>query len=246
MKRDPQTLAFKNLTLGYDGHPAIHHLDGQIKAGGLLAIAGPNGSGKSTLLKAIAGRIRPLGGEIVNSFAQLAYLPQSGEMARDFPLTVFDFVLTGHCQKRGFFSRITREDKTQAALALASVGLSGFEERSIRTLSGGQVQRLLFARLAVQQAPLILLDEPFLAVDSRTIEDLLAIITTWHKEGRTILIVLHDLEMIRTHFPHCLLLAREAIAWGETRSVLTQANLDHARAMAEAFDRNAPLCERAA
>lgn len=239
-------LAFHDLTLGYDRHPAIHHLDGFVQGGDLLGVAGPNGSGKSTLLKAIAGRIRPLGGRIENTFSSIAYLPQTGDMLRDFPISAFDFTLTGLSQQSGFFGRISRGDRAKAEAALASVGLAGFEDRSIRTLSGGQAQRLLFARLSMQDAPLILLDEPFLAVDSRTIEDLLAIINAWHQEGRTILIVLHDLDMMRAHIPHTLLLAREMIAWGDSAVALSDENLARARAMAEAFDRNAPLCERAA
>jgi zinc/manganese transport system ATP-binding protein len=239
-------LAFHDLTLGYDRHPAIHHLDGKVAEGTLLGIAGPNGSGKSTLLKAISGRIQPLGGRIENTFRSIAYLPQGGDMMRDFPIAALDFTLTGLCQQRGFFGRIARGDRARAEQALAKVGLAGFEDRSIRTLSGGQAQRLLFARLMMQDAPLILLDEPFLAVDSRTIEDLLAIVTTMHRQGRTILIVLHDLEMMRAHIPLTMLLARELIAWGETSPTLSADNLARARTMAEAFDRNAPLCERVA
>lgn len=240
------TLAFEDLTLGYDRHPAVHHLDGRIAPGTLLAIVGPNGGGKSTLLKGIAGRLAPLAGRIVNSFPHMAYMPQVGDLSRDFPVTVFDLALTGLCGRRGMFGRISRSERDQALEAIGLVGLSGFERRSIRTLSGGQLQRLLFARLMLQDSPLILLDEPFTAIDQRTIDDLLEIVARWHGEGRTILAVLHDLELVRRHFPETLLLARDPLGWGPTSSVLTTDRLETARQMAEAFDRSAAECHRAA
>ncbi|CAN1536704.1 ZnuC ABC-type Mn/Zn transport systems, ATPase component [Rhabdaerophilaceae bacterium] len=239
-------LVLRNLTLGYDQHPAVHHLDGQVRPGALLAIIGPNGSGKSTLLKGIAGCLPVLGGSIENSFARLAYMPQIGELNRDFPVSVFDLALTGLCSGAGLFGRISRADRDKAMTAIAAVGLQGFEDRSIRTLSGGQLQRLIFARLMLQDAELILLDEPFAAVDQRTTADLLAIIAGWHAEGRTVITVLHDVETVRTHFADCLLLARETIAWGPCDIVITDANLAQARSMSEAFDREAAFCHRAA
>lgn len=242
----PPELAFRNLTLGYDRHPVVHHLDGVVRAGSLLAVIGPNGGGKSTLLKAIAGQIEPLGGTIGNSFASLAYMPQIGDLSRDFPVSVFDLALTGLCSQRGMFGRISRSERQRAEEAIGAVGLSGFEDRSIRTLSGGQLQRLLFARMMLQDAALILLDEPFAAIDQRTIADLLSIILHWHAEGRTILTVLHDFELVRKNFPESLLVAREMIAWGPTIEVLTPDNLALARRMSEAFDRDAAFCERAA
>ena len=239
-------LIFRNLTLGYDQHPAVHHLDGQVRPGSLLAIIGPNGSGKSTLLKGIAGRLPVLGGSIETSFTRLAYMPQIGELSRDFPVTVFDLALTGLCSRAGLFGGISRAERAKVIDAIAAVGLDGFEDRSIRTLSGGQLQRVIFARLMVQDAELILLDEPFAAIDQRTTGDLLAIIAGWHREGRTIVTVLHDIETVRTHFTDCMLLARETIAWGPADIVLTEANLARARAMSEAFDREAAFCHRAA
>lgn len=239
-------LTFSNLTLGYDRHPAVHHLSGEVKPGALLAIVGPNGGGKSTLIKAIAGRITPLDGTIKNRFERLAYMPQIGDLSRDFPVSVFDLALTGLCGRRGMFGRISRSDREKAGAALRAVGLQGFESRSIRTLSGGQLQRLIFARLILQDAPLILLDEPFAAIDQRTISDLMTIIADWHAEGRTILAVLHDLALVRHRFPQTMLIARDVIGWGPTASVLTQGNLATARRMSEAFDRGAADCVRAA
>lgn len=239
-------LRFRDLTLGYDRHPAVHHLDGSVARGALLAIVGPNGGGKSTLLKALAGRLAPMSGKIETHCSSLAYMPQIGDLSRDFPVSVFDLALTGLCGRRGMFGRISRQERLRAQGALTTVGLTGFENRSIRTLSGGQLQRLLFARLMLQDADLILLDEPFTAIDQRTIEDLLVIVHRWHDEGRTVLAVLHDLELVKAHFPETLLLARDPLGWGPTASVLTEHRLDAARRMAEAFDRNAAECHRAA
>lgn len=239
-------LRFSDLTLGYDRHPAVHHLDGVVEKGALLAIIGPNGGGKSTLLKAIAGRLSPLGGSIEIPGARLAYMPQIGDLNRDFPVSVLDLALTGLCSRHGMFGGISKTERQRALEAIRAVGLSGFEHRSIRTLSGGQLQRLLFARLMLQDADLILLDEPFTAIDARTIDDLMVIVRRWHDEGRTIIAVLHDLELVRQHFPETLLLAREPFGWGATSTVLTDDALGSARRMAEAFDRNAAECHRAA
>ena len=126
--------------------------------------------------------------------------------------------------------------------AIVQVGLEGFESRLIGTLSGGQMQRVLFARLLVQDAELILLDEPFTGVDSRTTSDLLAMIHAWHRHGRTVMAVLHDFDQVRQHFPRCLLLSRQAIAIGDTELVMTPANLQRARQLNEAFDDEAGYC----
>ncbi|MBM3555718.1 MAG: ATP-binding cassette domain-containing protein, partial [Alphaproteobacteria bacterium] len=133
-----------------------------------------------------------------------------------------------------------------AAAALAAVGLAGFETRPIGTLSVGQLQRALFARILLQDAPLILLDEPFNALDGRTVADLLAVVRRWHGESRTVVAILHDLDQVRRIFPTTILLAREVVSWGPTETVLTAANLDRARLMAEAWDDNAAVCEKAA
>jgi zinc/manganese transport system ATP-binding protein len=239
-------LAFRDLTLGYDRHPAVHHLDGEVGPGALLAVVGPNGGGKSTLLKGVAGRLRPMDGAIENGFGAVAYMPQAADLSRDFPVSVFDLALTGLCGRRGTFGGISRIERTRALDAIDAVGLTGFEDRSIRTLSGGQLQRLLFARLMLQDAPLVLLDEPFAAIDERTVTDLLAIVARWHAEGRAVMAVLHDLALVRAHFPQTLLLAREPIAWGPTGEALSAANVARARAMSEAFDRDADFCVRAA
>lgn len=238
-----------DLTLGYRRHPAVHHLSGGFPAGSLTAVVGPNGAGKSTLLKGIAGVLAPLEGRVtlagVDSRA-IAYLPQQAEVDRDFPIDVLDTVLLGHWHRAGAFRGIGRRDREAARDALDAVGLSGFERRPIGALSAGQFQRVLFARMLLQDARLILLDEPFTAIDARTTADLLDVVRRWHGERRTVIAVLHDLDQVRAHFPQALLLSREVVAWGPTADALVPANLTRARALAEAWDEGAPACRRTA
>jgi zinc/manganese transport system ATP-binding protein len=241
----PVQVAFQNVTLGYDRHPAVHHLAGEVASGALLAVIGPNGAGKSTLLRGIAGILKPLSGAISLcgiDHRDIAYLPQTAEIDRSFPISVFDFVGTGLWRKTGAFGGIGRKERAQIGGALATVGLTGFENRGIGTLSGGQMQRLLFARVLLQSARLIVLDEPFNAIDTKTATDLLTLVKHWHGEGRTVLAALHDLDMVRANFPDTLLLARGPVAWGPTAQVLTPDNLMVAMRMCEAFDDAAAAC----
>ncbi|GJE17815.1 metal ABC transporter ATP-binding protein [Methylobacterium marchantiae] len=240
----PGAIALRGLTLGYDRHPAVHHLDGIIPIGALLALVGPNGAGKSTLLKGIVGEIRCLDGRIDRPGADsIAYLPQAGEIDRSFPLSVIDLVAMGRWRRLGAW-RSAAPDHQTLLRALSAVGLLGFEDRLIGTLSGGQFQRALFARLIVQDARIILLDEPFTGIDGRTTADLIALIRDWHAEGRTIVAALHDMHQVRGHFPTTLLLAREPVAWGDTETVLTRENLARAQALSEAWDEDAAICGR--
>jgi zinc/manganese transport system ATP-binding protein len=236
---------FRDVTLGYDRHPAVHHLRGEVAAGALLAMVGPNGAGKSTLLRGIAGILKPLSGSIrldALDHKDIAYLPQTADIDRTFPISVFDFVGTGLWRSTGLFGGIGKAAREKIVAALAAVGLNGFESRPIGTLSGGQMQRVLFARVLLQDARLIVLDEPFNAIDSRTTADLLALVKRWHGEGRTVLAALHDLDMVRANFPEALLLARGPVAWGPTAQVLTPENLLVAMRMCEAFDDSAAAC----
>lgn len=228
-----------DLTLGYDGHPAVHHVSGAFEAGSLTAIVGRNGSGKSTLLKGIMGLLAPIGGSIALQ-GELAYLPQSAEIDRSFPATVSELTGLGLWKRRGAFGALNAADRDQIASALHAVGLDGFARRPIDTLSGGQMQRVLFARVLLQQSAIVLLDEPFAAVDEATVHDLMALVRHWHGEGRTVIAVLHDLDLVRQYFPQTLLLAREPIAWGPTELALEPENLRRARSMHEAWDEHAP------
>ncbi len=238
-------LTFSDVTLGYDRHPAVHHLNGEIAAGSLLAIVGPNGAGKSTLFRGIVGILKPLAGTIGLGDLmprEIAYLPQSVDIDRTFPMSVFDFVGTGLWRSTGLFGGVGRKAQQQIGEALAAVGLTGFENRTIGTLSGGQMQRLLFARVVLQDARVIVLDEPFNAIDTKTSAELIGLVRRWHAEKRTVLTALHDMELVRDNFPDTLLLARGAVAWGPTAQVLTAENLLAARRMCEAFDDGASAC----
>ncbi|CAM3219853.1 zinc ABC transporter ATP-binding protein AztA [Paracoccus nototheniae] len=247
MQRKPSSsplsvIELNDLTVGYGSHAAIHHLTGDFARGSLTAIVGPNGSGKSTLLKAIAGLLAPMAGTCTAGRRTMAYLPQLSELDRGFPARVRDLVALGLWQRRGLLGRHREADRDRIAVALAEVGLEGFDKRPLDTLSGGQLQQTMFARVLVQDAQLILLDEPFNAIDEKTIRDLTALIARWHAEGRTVLIVAHDLALVRAHFPQALLLARRAVAWGPTERVLTDTNLARARSFQEAWDEAAPWC----
>jgi zinc/manganese transport system ATP-binding protein len=238
-------LQFRDLTLGYDRHPAVHHLSGTVDEGALLAVVGPNGAGKSTLFKGIIGAIPPLAGGIERgglAARDIAYLPQVADIDCSFPISVYDMVAMGLWKRAGLFGGIDAEGREQIRKAIATVGLTGFEDRALGTLSGGQMQRMLFARLLLQNARVIVLDEPFTAIDAKTSEDLLALVRQWHGEKRTILAALHDLDLVQKHFPQTLLLAREAVAWGRTGEVLTPQNMLKARQMCEAFEAQAAEC----
>jgi zinc/manganese transport system ATP-binding protein len=242
-------LRFHNLTLGYERHPAVHHLDGAVDKGSLLAVVGPNGAGKSTLFKGVVGSLKPLAGSIERNGVDardIAYLPQIAEIDRSFPISVYDMVAMGLWHRKGVFGGIGGKDQHAIEVAIAAVGLTGFEQRAIGTLSGGQMQRMLFARLLLQDARMIVLDEPFTAIDAKTSADLLDLVRRWHREKRTVLAALHDIDLVKANFPQTLLLAREPVAWGPTKDVLSADNLAKARRMCEAFDESAEACVAAA
>jgi zinc/manganese transport system ATP-binding protein len=237
----------EDLTVSRQRHPAVHHLSGRFEQGSLTAVVGPNGAGKSSLLQALAGELPVAGGRLHVDPAlrrRMAYLPQGSAVDRSLPLTVRDFVLWGDWRSSGAFGRVRAAAQAAGGEALAAVGLEGFERRTLAELSVGQFQRVLFARLMLQDASLILLDEPFAAIDERTSHDLLALVQRWHGERRTVIAVLHDLEQVRRVFPRTLLLAREPVAWGPTAQVLDAEHLSRARGMAERWDDAAPECHR--
>jgi zinc/manganese transport system ATP-binding protein len=240
-------IGFRDLTLGYDRRPAVHHVSGEVAPGELLALVGPNGAGKSTLLKGIMGEIAPLGGTIDRhglSHRDIAYLPQQIDVDRSFPIAVFDCVAMGLWHTIGIWHGLDPRQKGAVADALATLGILDLANRPVGALSGGQFQRVLFARLLLQDSRLILLDEPFRAVDAKTVADLIVLIRRWHAEGRTVIAALHDIDQVRAHFGKTLLLAREMVAWGDTRKVLTPKNLAKARHAVEAWDEHAEICER--
>lgn len=241
--RATQDLAVRNLTVTHGRHPAVHHVSFRLTPGQKMALVGPNGAGKSSLLHAVAGLHPPAEGGIEGA-GQVALLPQASALDRSFPLSCRDAVLLGLWGEAGAFRPIANPGRVSDALG--AVGLSGFEKRPVGSLSAGQFQRVLFARLLLQDAPVILLDEPFNALDARTAADLLEVVRRWHGEGRSILAVLHDLDLVRREFPTTLLLAREVVACGPTEEVLSAQNRLRARMMAEAWADDAAPCARAA
>lgn len=238
-------VAVSNLTLGYDRHPAVHHLSGVFAAGRVSAVVGPNGSGKSTLLKGLAGVLRPMTGRIDRGGVarrDIAYLAQDGTLERNFPITVQALVSMGLMNRKGLFGTIGAAERGCVAAALATVGLTGLEHRGLTEISGGQLQRALFARVIVQDAPVILLDEPFDGLDEATAHDLADLTRRWAAEGRTVIIVLHDLALVRALADDVLVLAREAVAWGPASEALCDETLAAARRQSGALDDHAGVC----
>jgi len=181
----------------------------------------------------MAGLIRPQAGRVIRHVPRdaIAYLPQLAELDRSFPITVEDMVALGLWRQAGVLGAAGRDCDARIEAAHDAVGLDGFEHRPVGALSAGQLQRALFARLMLQDADVILLDEPFAAVDTRTTDDLMQVILRWHGEGRTIVAVLHDPAQIAAHFPETILMARELIVWGPTPAVMNASNLAAAQAV---------------
>ena len=202
-------------------------------------VIGPNGAGKSTLFRGIAGMLKPLAGSIRSAASTPRHRLSAADRRHRPQLSDLGVRFRRHgavAHRPGCSAAWARRERDRIAQALAAVGLTGFENRPIGTLSGGQMQRMLFARVLLQDARLIVLDEPFNAIDAKTSADLLALVRRWHGEGRTVLAALHDIDLVRNHFPETLLLARGPVAWGATAEVLTAENLLAARRMCEAFD----------
>ncbi len=245
----PPPIVLHDLTCVHDRHPAVHHLSGRFAPGSLTAIVGPNGAGKTTLLRALAGLHPVHDGRIDRGGLapdRIALLAQVGTLDRSFPVSCRDVVALGAWARMGAFRRLPADAAARTDAALQEVGLAGFERRLIGTLSAGQFQRVLFARLAVQDAPVLLLDEPFNAVDARTAAELMALVRLWHQQGRTVIAVTHDLDLVVREFPETLLLARAPVAWGPTARALSAEHRLRARLAAEAWSDAAVPCRDAA
>ncbi len=215
----PPLIRLDHLTLRHGARKVICDLSGAFAPGSLTALTGDNGAGKTTLLRALAGLHPPFSGMIDRGGltpADIALLPQGSQLDRGFPIACRDVVALGLSGRMGPFRGIGRAQLDQADQALSAVGLPDLGRRAIGALSAGQFQRVLFARLILQDAPVLLLDEPFAAVDTATAHDLLGILHRWHQQGRTIVTVLHDLDLVRAHFPETLHLNGERTTWGPT------------------------------
>jgi len=218
--------------LGWRDKVAVRDLSGRFPQGSLTAVVGPNGAGKSTLLRGIMGWMSPLAGRIRLSGRpgdDLAFMPQQGEFDRGFPVSTRDFVAMGAWRRVGPWRAFGAAEHERIDAALQAVGLGDFGRRPLATLSGGQLQRALFARLMLHDAGIFMLDEPFSAVDRATTDDLMALLMEWNARDKTVIVVLHDLDLVRRHFPQALLLAGQGVAWGDTADVLTPENLHLAR-----------------
>ena len=226
-----------NLTVSYRGGcPAVHHLSAEFAAGTMCAVFGPNGAGKSTLLKAVMGLIRCNTGSVRHrnlARRDIAYLPQQSDIDRSQPMTVFELAAMGLWYEIGFFGGTKPAQRERVHAALERVGMADFARRGIGQLSNGQFQRVLFARMLVQNARFLLLDEPFNAVDAKTTYALLEVLRQENQNGRAVIAVLHDYEQVRAYFPRTLLIAREKVADGKTEDVLCDSLLAQANALAQ-------------
>jgi zinc/manganese transport system ATP-binding protein len=205
----------------YGRRLALDAVSGEFAPGSLTAVVGANGAGKSTLLAAIAGTVRLAGGAVDCPVAQqLAYLPQLATIDLDYPMTVAELIALGGWREFGAFGAPDPALLARAHAAAATVGLTQRLPRRIGALSVGELQRALFARLIMRDAAVILLDEPFAAVDAATTSTLLDLVAQWHQDRRTVIAVLHDLDLVRARFPATLVLAQRCIAWGATEAAL--------------------------
>jgi zinc/manganese transport system ATP-binding protein len=218
----------RNISVRHGRRLTLEGVTGRFDPGSLTAVVGPNGAGKTTLLNVLAGLTRPHRGEVVcaaRARFRVAYLQQQAELDRDYPVTVGEIAGLGLWRTFGAFRTPPPALADRVAEAVDAVGLMDLIDRRIGELSVGQMRRALFARLLLLDAEVVLLDEPFAAVDLRTVDALLALIARWHEQHRTIIAVVHDFAQVRAHFPSALILARTPVAWGDTSSVLTGTNL---------------------
>ncbi|MGE0801362.1 MAG: metal ABC transporter ATP-binding protein [Lautropia sp.] len=239
-------ITLDNVTAGYDRHPAVHHLTLEIADGEMLAVVGPNGAGKTALLKLLARTLQPMEGRLVlpaPATCRTAWLAQLDRTDRGFPITVQDLVASGLWHQAGAFGGLNRAQRQRVADALDAVGLGSCARRVIGSLSGGEFQRVRFAQLILQDARLILLDEPFAGVDATTIGVLLPLLARWNAAGVTIVAVLHELDIVRQWFARTLLLARKRVADGPTDQVLTDANWQRASGLSSAIWQSSAWCK---
>lgn len=221
-------ITIDNLSVAYQNNTALNQITTTIDDGDLVAIVGPNGAGKSTLLKSIMQQLSVTSGSIDLgglTVKNIAYLPQSSQIDHNFPITVTEFVSAGTWQRTGFWRMFNRNEQQLLQQALAKVDLENMANRQISQLSGGQFQRMLFARMLLQDADILLLDEPFGAIDAQTTELLMRVIQVCQQQGKTVIAVIHDLALVQRYFPNMLLVATHLIASGKTADVLTQQHL---------------------
>lgn len=232
MVKDDTVLSVQDLTVSYARKPVVWDLDFSVQKGALVGIVGPNGAGKSTMLSALlglipsaSGRVEFFGHPLSEVRKKIAYVPQRETIDWDFPISVLEVVLTGLYHTIGWFKRVGPKHKSKALDALERVGIAHLADRQISQLSGGQQQRTFLARALVQEADLYLMDEPFAAVDAATEGAIVDILKNFQKEGRTSLVIHHDLHTVSEYFSHVLLLNMRLVAFGPTSETLTRENL---------------------
>ena len=219
-------IEIKNLTVAYGENIALEDLNLNIEVRSLMALVGPNGAGKSTLIKTILKFLKQITGEIKINAKTLAYVPQRNSVDWDFPTTLFDVVEMGCYGRVGLFKRVSKEEKQKVLKAIEQVGMLEFKDRQISELSGGQQQRAFIARALVQEADIYLMDEPFQGVDSTTEKSIVEILKQLKSEGKTIIVVHHDLQTVPTYFESVALINKAVIVSGKVSEVFTQENID--------------------
>lgn len=221
-------LSTAGLALGYRDMPIVENVAFELARGDVFAVVGHNGSGKSTLIKTLLGTLPPLCGTLdwaTGRPSKIAYLGQQADFDNRFPIRVRDLVAMGTWPGLGLLGRVDEKCQSRIDTALERTGTAGIADMPLYKLSAGQLQRTLFARTMVQDAPLILLDEPFTAVDQTTEAELLTLIDDWAAEGRTVVLVLHDLSAVLQHCNSALLLGEGRACFGSPRETLTPQNL---------------------
>ena len=221
-------IEIRNLTVAYGENIALENLNLDVEAGSLMALVGPNGAGKSTLIKTILKFLKQITGEIKINGKTLAYVPQRNSVDWDFPTTLFDVVEMGCYGRVGLFKRVSKEEKQKVLKAIEQVGMLDFKDRQISELSGGQQQRAFIARALVQEADIYLMDEPFQGVDSTTEKSIVDILKKLKSEGKTLIVVHHDLQTVPTYFETVTFINKTVIASGKVKEVFTQKNIDMA------------------
>ncbi len=221
-------IEIRNLTVAYGENIALENLNLDVETGSLMALVGPNGAGKSTLIKTILKFLKQITGEIKINAKTLAYVPQRNSVDWDFPTTLFDVVEMGCYGRVGFFKRVSKEEKQKVLKAIEQVGMLDFKDRQISELSGGQQQRAFIARALVQEADIYLMDEPFQGVDSTTEKSIVDILKKLKSEGKTLIVVHHDLQTVPTYFETVTFINKSVIASGKIKEVFTQENIDMA------------------
>ena len=219
-------IEIKNLTVAYGENIALEDFNLDVEIGSLMALVGPNGAGKSTLIKTILKFLKQITGEIKINGKNLAYVPQRNSVDWDFPTTLFDVVEMGCYGRVGLFKRVNKEEKAKVLKAIEQVGMLEFKDRQISELSGGQQQRAFIARALVQEADIYLMDEPFQGVDSTTEKSIVDILKKLKSDGKTLLVVHHDLQTVPTYFESVTFINKTVIASGKVKEAFTQENID--------------------